>query len=134
MDVKTAYIGGMTRLAVPILIATFAATPLVAQDDTGPSLMEQGAKLFFKGLMEEMEPAMDELEGLAQEMGPLLDKLSAEMAPVMEKLLDEVDDWAAYQLPETLPNGDIIIRRKTPKQLDDGDDGASADENEKIDL
>jgi hypothetical protein len=34
------------------------------------------------------------------------------MGPALTTLLAEVEDWADYAPPETLPNGDIIIRRK----------------------
>ncbi len=111
--VSGTYIKAMTRFATSLLIASLAAAPLAAQEKEGPSLMEQGAQLFFKGLMEEMEPALDELEGMAQEMEPYLEKLSAEMGPALKDLMDEVDDWSAYHLPEKLPNGDIIMRRNS---------------------
>ena len=35
-----------------------------------------------------------------------------EMGPAMIELMDEVKDWSAYEAPEILENGDIIIRRK----------------------
>ena len=64
--------------------------------------MSEALRLFMKGLMQEMEPALDELGGL----------------------LENLD---AYHPPEVLPNGDIIIRRKTPleKELEDeiGEEG-----------
>ncbi|WP_299933466.1 hypothetical protein [uncultured Pelagimonas sp.] len=109
----------MTRFATPLLIASLAAAPLAAQEEEGPSLIEQGAQLFFKGLMEEMEPALEELEGMAQEMEPFLKKFSAEMGPALKELMGEVDDWSAYHPPEKLPNGDIIMRRKSAEEMDD---------------
>lgn len=51
--------------------------------------MAEALRLFMQGLMKEMEPALDDLS----------------------ELLDNLD---AYHPPEMLPNGDIIIRRKTP--------------------
>lgn len=110
----TAYIRGMKQILLPMtLVAALTAAPLAAQDeDGGPSLMEQGMKLFFKGLMTEMEPALEELEGLAQEMEPALRDFALNMGPALRGLMDEVDDWSNYHLPEVLPNGDIIIRRK----------------------
>ena len=120
----TAYIRGMKQILLPMtLVAALTAAPLAAQDeDGGPSLMEQGMKLFFKGLMTEMEPALEELEGLAQEMEPALRDFALNMGPALRGLMDEVDDWSNYHLPEVLPNGDIIIRRKVADEpLEDGE-------------
>lgn len=78
----------------------------------GLSLMEQGATLLFRGLMTEMEPALKDLQGLAGEMGPaLLD------------LQEKIGDFTNYHVPEVLPNGDIIIRRKTPLEITPLSDG-----------
>lgn len=107
----------MKQILLPVaLIASVTAAPLAAQDeDSGSSLMEQGMKLFFKGLMTEMEPALEELEGLTQQMEPALRDFATQMGPALRGLLDEVEDWSQYHPPEVLPNGDIIIRRKTPE-------------------
>lgn len=72
--------------------------------DEGLSLMEEGARRFLEGLGDEMRPALRELAG---KMGPMLRELSA--------LIDDLD---AYHMPERLPNGDIILRRKTPQEPD----------------
>ncbi|MHC0053878.1 AAA+ family ATPase [Actibacterium sp. D379-3] len=62
-----------------------------ADDDIseGFDLLGEGAKRLFRGLTDSMEPALRELMGL-------------------------IDDIDAYEMPERLPNGDIIIRRKLP--------------------
>lgn len=96
-------------IAVP-LVSLQLATPVLAQDE--PSLMEQGAKQFFEGLLQEMAPALDELTQLMEEAGPALQDFMAEMGPKLGAVLNEVEDWSAYAAPEVLPNGDIIIRRK----------------------
>ncbi len=75
--------------------------------DEGLSLMEQGAKMLFRGLMTEMEPALKDLKGLAEEMGPGLAELQG-----------LIGDFTNYHAPEVLPNGDIIIRRKTPLEVE----------------
>ena len=59
----------------------------------GLSLLEEGTRLFLKGLMAEMEPALRDLE----------------------RVIEGLD---AYEAPEVLPNGDIIIRRKRPLEPD----------------
>ncbi len=85
-----------------------AVSPVQAQTEDGDlkegmDLLSEGTKLLLRGLMGEIEPALRELEGALRDMN-------------------------AYHPPEVLPNGDIIIRRKTPLQVDppvdeDGEDG-----------
>lgn len=84
----------MTRVlpyALAALVA-LAATHATAEDgdiEEGLSLLEQGTKLLFEGLM-------------------------AEIGPEFRELLDEVEGLRGYHAPEVLPNGDIIIRRRQP--------------------
>ncbi len=57
------------------LIAIFAVLALNpssahAQEDDGLSLMDRGARLFMEGILQQMEPTLDELQGFADEMGP----------------------------------------------------------------
>ncbi len=51
--------GPMKRVLLISLIVTSTAFPASAQEDTGKSLMERGAELFFEGLRKEMEPTLD---------------------------------------------------------------------------
>lgn len=74
--------------------------------DEGVNLLEEGTKLLLRGLMEEMGPALKDLRGLADEMGP-----------AMGELRDMIGDFTKYHAPEMLPNGDIIIRRKSPLEI-----------------
>ena len=80
------------------LILALLATPAVAEEDRGRDLMAEALRLFMKGLIEEMEPAVEGFEGL-------------------------LDDLSAYHAPEVLPNGDIIIRRKQPLEQQEGENG-----------
>lgn len=64
----------------------------------GMDLLGEGMRLFFKGLSDELEPALRDM--------------AKQMQPAMQRLLELMDDFEAYELPEKLPNGDIIIRRK----------------------
>ncbi|WP_417526028.1 hypothetical protein [Marinovum sp.] len=100
-------------------LAACLALPAAAQEteDDSFNLMEEGAKLFFRGLMEEMEPALRELEGFAREIEPNLRSFVQEMGPALRELMTEVEDWSAYHPPEIMPNGDIVIRRKTPQEM-----------------
>lgn len=102
-------------------VAVSMATPLWAQEreaDDGLTLMERGAQMFFEGIMREMEPAMKDLEGLAERMGPELRRFVDEMGPAFAELMKQIDDLSAYHPPEMLPNGDIILRKKTPDDMD----------------
>lgn len=115
---------GMRHLALPIVLC-LSTVPALAQDSDGPSLMERGAQLFFEGLMKEMEPAIDDLSGLAEEFAPALRDFATQMGPKFRELMEEVEDWSAYEAPEVLPNGDIIIRRKPERPIKTPEDGSS---------
>lgn len=100
-----------------ILIAACLALPIpaLAQEEgeigEGFSLMEEGAKLLFRGILNEMEPAIDDFAGLAQELEPALEMLSTQMGPALMEIFRTIDSVRYYEAPEILPNGDIIIRR-----------------------
>ena len=102
---------------VVLMVLTLAPFTAQAEEERGLSLMERGAQLFMEGILKEMEPAIDEFEGFADQMGPALKNFATEMGPKLGELLDQVDDWSAYTAPEMLPNGDIIIRRKPDHPL-----------------
>jgi len=112
------YNRGMKHLAAITLAACLAMSPATAGNDDkgemgeGLNLMEEGAKILLRGLMTEMEPAFKDLKGLAEEM-----------APALAELQDMIGDFTHYHAPEVLPNGDIIIRRKTPLEVDPLDEG-----------
>jgi hypothetical protein len=98
------------KYLVPITAAVFfAISPAIAQEenkgDTGQglSLMEEGMKLLFKGMVEEMDPMKEELRNMFESMGPAFLELQG-----------VIGDLTNYHKPEVLPNGDIIIRRKIP--------------------
>jgi hypothetical protein len=109
------------RLAVILCLAGF---PAVAQDDPatdgnidqGMTLLQEGAQLLLRGLLDEVEPTLDDLgaraEELAQEMEPAFRLLTEEMGPAVAALLSRIDDIRNYEAPVFLENGDIIIRRK----------------------
>jgi hypothetical protein len=80
--------------------------------------------------MQEMEPALDELEGMAQDLEPMLRQLSGEMGQGFRDLLNKVEDWSAYHPPEILPNGDIILRKRLPEDAPDTDSDAGGAQND----
>ena len=108
----------MKQIAAITLAACLALTPATAGNDDkgemgeGLNLMEEGAKILLRGLMTEMGPAFKDLRGLAEEM-----------APALAQLQGMIGDFTHYHAPEVLPNGDIIIRRKTPLEVDPLEEG-----------
>jgi hypothetical protein len=64
----------------------------------GLGLMEQGTRRLLEGLLREFGSAVEGLE-------------------------EALRDMTAYYPPEVLPNGDIIIRRRTPLVPEAPDDG-----------
>ena len=82
-------------------VLALTALPAMAEETTNPEL-ERGGELLREGfgLL---------LEGLATELEP--------MAEAWQDLVGQLGDLSAYHPPERLPNGDIIIRRKTPLEL-----------------
>jgi len=109
------------RILAPLALVALLSGPGLAQDappatpevEDGLSLMQQGARLLFRGLMSEMEPALDEMGRALEALEPAL----REMEPALRKLIALMDDVTNFHAPEILPNGDIIIRRKTPQEL-----------------
>jgi hypothetical protein len=114
----------MSRFAICALALCLTAAPLRAEEPAlplnddivaGTSLLEQGAKILLRGIMAEVEPSLRDLQGAL-----------LEARPVIEALVPLIDDLQNYHLPEKLPNGDILLRRKTPEEL--------AAEGESLDL
>ena len=86
----------MKQLLIAALLATTAAPA--------------SAGIFY--LFDEFsEESQDFLEKWGKKIGPSLEAFG----PQLDALLDKVDDWTMYELPEVLDNGDIIMRRKQPK-------------------
>lgn len=100
--------------ATPALAQEATPTPAPQAEEDGFSLMEEGAKLLFRGLMSEMQPAIDEMGQAMEEMGPALEGLGEEIGPKIRQLIAMIDDFKNYDAPVMLPNGDILIRRNAP--------------------
>lgn len=101
-------------LSVGLVAGALAfAAPAAAQEDTpidnptdsdvsdGLSLLGEGTRLIFEGLMEEMRPMIEEARPYFED----------EVLPFLNRMGELMDDVTSYELPERLPNGDIIIRR-----------------------
>lgn len=99
-------------LSLPLPTLSQDTVPDESELEEGFSLMEEGAKLLFRGLMSEVEPRIDELSGLVSELEPALEMLATEMGPALLEVIQSLDSVRYYDAPEILPNGDIIIRRK----------------------
>lgn len=110
------------RTLVGVCLALAAAGPAPAQEvdpdappglppgyDTTPyadgELMRRGVELFLRGFMAELDPAMRQM---------------TEMLEAWRLEDFTVGDLSAYHPPEMLPNGDIILRRRTPPDADPG--------------
>lgn len=86
------------------------AAPVTAQESTdadpgdvseGLGLLGEGTRLIFEGLMEEMRPMLEQARPYFEE----------DVLPFLNRMGELMDDVTSYELPERLPNGDIIIRR-----------------------
>ncbi|NKX43449.1 hypothetical protein [Roseicyclus persicicus] len=91
-----------------ILVAALLglATPAAAQEEgeglrDGLDLLGEGTRMILEGLMDEMRPLLEEARPFFEE----------EVLPMIDRLGELVDDLSYYELPERLPNGDIMIRR-----------------------
>ncbi len=77
----------MKWIAVILLLA--ASTAAAQDTEDAPGRLSQGIEQLLRDLFSEVEPALRDLR-------------------------DKIDNLNEYEAPEVLPNGDIIIRRKTP--------------------
>ena len=108
----------MKRILALTIATSVLWTPALAEDppkpqaDEGFSLMEEGARMLMRGLMDEMEPTLDALRDSFEEMGPAFAEFAQSVGPAFGELLEQVDDMRNYDAPEFLPNGDIIMRRR----------------------
>ncbi len=87
------YIQGMKQIILAAFLATTAA-PASAD--------------FLKDFEQFSEESQKFLEGWVDKIGPSIEAFG----PALDALMEKIDDWTFYELPEVLPNGDIIIRRK----------------------
>jgi hypothetical protein len=87
-----------------------AEEPPSSDIDEGVSLMERGARLLFEGLISEMEPRL-------KDMAEGMEEFAGKAGPMLADLAAMIDEIGNYHAPVMMPNGDILIRRKTPEEL-----------------
>lgn len=81
-------------------IVAALASPAIAQEPLSPpKFMDKFAEDMMREFMEEIAPEFEELMG--------------EFLPRMNELMTALGGLSHYELPEVLPNGDILIRRKS---------------------
>ncbi|MCC5975364.1 MAG: hypothetical protein JJT81_15120 [Rubellimicrobium sp.] len=138
----------LAPIALSLAVSLAPALPLTAQilpaqlgeeDEEGEvgqglDLLQEGAGLLLRGLMQEIEPRLNELGALADDMAreiePSLRALSEEMGPALAELLSRIDSIRHYEAPEFLENGDILIRRRAdapPYQAPEDDEAGPID-------
>ena len=98
-----------TRIVAAACILSLMSAPLLAQGT------------------EEAEPKQFDFEKFADAAREVLDKLTEEVLPLLEDLGEKVGEISEYHAPEVLPNGDIIIRRKTPEEMAPEAEGETLD-------
>jgi hypothetical protein len=103
---------GMKHIGSALVLSIGLAVPVAAQDadgrgdmEQGFSLLEEGTRLMLRGLMSELGPVLEDMEGA-------------------------LSDLSAYHAPEVLPNGDILLRRKVPLEPEAKPDAAPDTESD----
>ena len=101
-------------LAYPLLVALALAAPVRAEEAPdrfadGMEQLSEGTRLLLEGLMGELAPMVNDLRGM-------------------------IDDLSLYEMPEVLPNGDIIIRRKRAPDAPPVPEGLPPREEGEIDI
>lgn len=112
-------------VVISVMLGASVGAVQAEEDSLGRSLMQEGMELFLKGLQDEIAPTLDGFQMMLDEIGPGLQGFLEEMGPKLGAVFSKVEDWSAYHAPEMLPNGDIILRKKTPEEQ--GADDPTAD-------
>ncbi|MEO0485793.1 MAG: hypothetical protein AAF092_07765 [Pseudomonadota bacterium] len=106
-----------------VCLAALPTAALAEEEPDARSLMERGAELFFEGLRQEMEPAIEGLGEMTRDMAPAMREFMMQMGPQLRALLDDIEDLSQYEPPVMLPNGDILLRRKVPEEVVEDEGG-----------
>ncbi len=120
----------MLRASIPFVVLSLlvAAAPVGAQvtvppRDTAPDAAPEadpdaGPEADPNAGPDLPSDMQDGLDLLGEGTRRLLQGLSSELGPALDALRERLDDLDAYYPPEMLPNGDIIIRRRTPLETE----------------
>lgn len=69
--------------------------------------------MLLRGLIDEIRPPMEELAGIGAEMLPTFQLLAREMGPAFVDIFGRIDSIQNYEPPTLMPNGDIVLRRRS---------------------
>lgn len=101
--VRDAHIRAMKLLFAPLLVVAALSAPAAsAQEDDS---LSEGMRRLSEGSR------------------IILERIMGDLAPMMAELRSMINDFSRYEMPEVLPNGDIIIRRKPEDPAPDHDPG-----------
>ncbi|NNU81497.1 AAA+ family ATPase [Halovulum dunhuangense] len=103
----------MRQMLFALPLACLAALPLAAQEPAEPPRESpQGTPVI--PFLEEWSLRTEEMmRELMEEVGPDMQRMMAEIMPRLQELAETLGGLSNYEMPEVLPNGDIIIRRKS---------------------
>jgi hypothetical protein len=84
-----------------------------------PDLLPEGLP---EGLPDSLPEGWGDLlpDGAGEDMANLLDGLRRGLGDGLDGLAGQIGELSDYHLPEVMPNGDILIRRRTPLPEPDG--------------
>ena len=92
-------------LTLPLIPAAASAQDLTpppeVETEDGKGLIERGFDYLFRGILQEVEPQLDDLARGFEDMQPQIRQLFA-----------MIDDLRNYDPPKRLDNGDILIPRR----------------------
>lgn len=119
---------------IPALVLLLAVAPAFAQEteegEDGLGLIERGSRMLLEEFLNRLDPALEDFQ---RELGPALRDFQRELGPALESLQDQLSRLDAYHPPEILPNGDIILRRKRPEEVEPSP-GSEPDQDGSIEL
>ncbi len=76
----------------------------------------------------------EESRPLTRGVEEMLRDLFSKVEPTLRELRETIGNLDDYEAPEMLPNGDIIIRRKTPLEPDEVPEETGPDPGDSIEL
>lgn len=93
-----------------LALAVMMAAPMPAHAQTQGEALEEN----LRDGLEDLERKADELSETARQT---IEDFIKIIGPMLSRFSTMIDGLPAYQAPELMPNGDIIIRRKRPEPV-----------------